>query len=218
MGKDKAKNFVVVKERVSAKVAGWKSKLLLQAGRTTLVKFVATSFPQYYMQSYLFPVGWCKDVNRILKNFWLGLSPDKTHDYMSKAWTTICQPKSQGGLGLRCMGEINQAFIQKLAWLLLSKLDFLWVQLLKAKYFPNSNLLDATPRPSASLVWQGICKVLDTLRNNIYFIPRNGSTIHIRKDPWIPCLTDYCPVWHEVAPKWIIFGLFLIWVLLSFSN
>lgn len=84
IGKDKAKNFVVVKERVSAKVAGWKSKLLLQAGRTTLIKFVATSFPQYYMQSYLVPVGWCKDVNRILKNFWWGLSPDKTHNYMSK--------------------------------------------------------------------------------------------------------------------------------------
>lgn len=32
MGKDKARNYALVKERVDSKVAGWKAKVLSQAG------------------------------------------------------------------------------------------------------------------------------------------------------------------------------------------
>lgn len=68
---------------------------------------------------------------------------------------------------------------------------------MKAKYFPNPTLLEAGPRPSASLIWQSITKVLTTFRDNIYFIPENGSVISIREDPWIPWLFDHRPVWNE---------------------
>lgn len=95
------------------------------------------------------------------------------------------------------MEEINKAFIQRLAWLVLSKPDLLWVRILKAKYFPTTTVLGAGPRPRASLIWQGIAKVLNSLRDNICFIPGNGSAISIREDLWIPWLSNHRPVWID---------------------
>lgn len=45
MCKDKVRNFAVIKERLNSKMVGWKSKILSQAGRTTLIKSVVTSLP-----------------------------------------------------------------------------------------------------------------------------------------------------------------------------
>lgn len=47
IGRAKKKAFEEVKAKVLSKVAGWKVKALSQAGRTTLIKAVATSMPLY---------------------------------------------------------------------------------------------------------------------------------------------------------------------------
>ncbi|KAB1217069.1 hypothetical protein CJ030_MR4G021252 [Morella rubra] len=117
-GRDKTKHFQVVKDRIHSKLVGWKSKALSQAGRTTLIKFVATSIPQYFTQSLQFPAGWCFQVDKLLKDFWWGFSPTKKCNYTPKAWMSICQPKPMGG-GIRCMEDINFAFLQKLAGIFL---------------------------------------------------------------------------------------------------
>lgn len=62
--------FEEVKARVLAKVAGWKVRALSQAGRTTLIKSMATARPIYCMLSFLLPMGWCAEIDRILKDFW----------------------------------------------------------------------------------------------------------------------------------------------------
>lgn len=73
-GKDKSKHFAEIKERIQSKVSGWKSKILSQSGKTILIKSVATSLPQYYMQSLHFPIGWCYQVDKILKRLLVGSS------------------------------------------------------------------------------------------------------------------------------------------------
>lgn len=163
----------MVKDRIQSKLAGWKSKALSQVGRTTLIKSVATALPQYYMQSLHFPVGWCSQVDKFLKDFWWGFPSSKNRNYTPKAWLAICQPKTMGGLGLRCMRDINEAFLQKLGWNILTKPHSLWVRVLKAKYFQNCSFFTAESTLGSSLVWQGICKVKEALRDSLCYIPRN---------------------------------------------
>lgn len=112
-GRDKAKHFSLVKERIQSKLSGWKCKTLSQAGLTTLFKSVVTTLPQYFMQSLHFPAGWCSQVDKLVKDFWWGFPTNKSHNYTPKAWHSICQPKLFGGLGIRRIKEINLAFSAK---------------------------------------------------------------------------------------------------------
>lgn len=61
-----------IKERFLQKISGWKAKVLSQAGRTMLVKAVASAIPSYLLSFYSMPNSWCKDMDRDLKKIWWG--------------------------------------------------------------------------------------------------------------------------------------------------
>lgn len=65
---------------------------------------------------------------------------------------------------------------------------------MKAKYYPQSSLLAAGAKAGSSIMCQGVSRVLCSLRDNIYFLPRNGSSVSILEDPWIPTATEFCPI------------------------
>lgn len=45
-------------------------RVLSQAGRTTLIRAVATTIPLCCISIFLLPKGWCEEIDRILKDFW----------------------------------------------------------------------------------------------------------------------------------------------------
>lgn len=149
------------------------------------------------MHSLHLSAGWCSKVDKTFKDFWWGHPTKKSRNYTPKAWHVICQPKQLGGLGIRCMKEINSAFLQKLGWNILTKPDQLWVKLLKAKYFPHTPFLHSVSKPGASLVWHGISKVVETLKFHLCYLPRNGATFSIRQDPWIPLQLGFTLEWLQ---------------------
>ncbi|GLT44686.1 hypothetical protein SLA2020_185710 [Shorea laevis] len=50
---------------------------------------------------------------------------------------------------------MNQAFLAKLGWRILTEPDALWVQVVKAKYFPNCGFLEAKCKAGLSHTWSG---------------------------------------------------------------
>lgn len=103
------------------------------------------------------------------------------------------QLKLHGSLGISRLEEFNLPFIQKLAWNALNHQEAIWAQVLKAKYFPHSSLLAVDPKQRASLIWQGLSRVLNMLKENICFLPCNGATIGILTDPWISTKDGHRP-------------------------
>jgi hypothetical protein len=49
MHRRKQDSFIEIKDRIFAKITGWKARLLSQATMTTLVKSVANAIPTYLM-------------------------------------------------------------------------------------------------------------------------------------------------------------------------
>ncbi|KAG2693965.1 hypothetical protein I3760_08G119300 [Carya illinoinensis] len=49
----KKAHFEIIQQRITQKLAGWKAKLFSQAGRTTLIKSVASSMPSYMMSTLI---------------------------------------------------------------------------------------------------------------------------------------------------------------------
>lgn len=186
MGNLEKKSFEEIKDSVLSKVAGWKGRALSQAGRTTLIKTVVTTMPIYCMSTFILPKGWCEEIDRLLKDFWWGFPIQKTRNYMPRAWDAICLPKEADGLGLRRLFEVNKALIAKLERKLFREPESLWVKTVKNKYKVSNPYLLTESGGYSSWVWCGILKVLPLLTEGLSLLPRNGATVNLRFDPWLP--------------------------------
>jgi hypothetical protein len=77
------------------------------------------------------------------------------------------------------------AMLSRQAWRLLTYPDSLCGQVLKAKYFPHSNILHCTYQYGSSYTWRSILKGVELLKGLIWRIG-NGENVNIWEDPWIP--------------------------------
>ncbi|GKU88221.1 hypothetical protein SLEP1_g2511 [Rubroshorea leprosula] len=71
-GRSKKDNLKFVVVKIQKKLAHWKKNLLSQASREVLIKAVAMAIPTFTMSCFLFPMGVCREINRLIKDFWWG--------------------------------------------------------------------------------------------------------------------------------------------------
>jgi hypothetical protein len=67
---------------ILALIKGWKAKTLSQVGRLVLIKSVAATLPSYAMSTFLLPLSFCNELDRILKNFWWGFPAKSLESYL----------------------------------------------------------------------------------------------------------------------------------------
>lgn len=103
-------------------------------------------------------------------------------------------PKGFGGMGFRDLRLVNQALLAKQAWRLIFYPESLCARVLKAKYFPNGNLLDTVTAGDASPSWRGIEHGLDLLKHGVVHRVGDGKSIRIWRDNWIPRAHGMKPV------------------------
>ena len=99
----------------------------------------------------------------------------------------LIKSKCHGGMGFRDLRIFNQALLARRAWRLLQFPDSLAARILKARYYPNGHLIDAVFfSGNTSPTWRAVEYGLELLKRGIICRVRNGSSIHIWCDQWIP--------------------------------
>jgi hypothetical protein len=97
-------------------------------------------------------------------------------------WDKLVLPKGLGGMGFKDLRLMNQALLGRQAWRLVAFPDSLCARVLKAKYYPNSRLLDRAPAGDASQTWRAIEYGLELLKQGVIHRIGNGKSTQIWRD------------------------------------
>ncbi|KAJ1285997.1 hypothetical protein BS78_03G320500 [Paspalum vaginatum] len=193
IGSSKKKTFEYIKKKVWSRIQGWQEKLLSKAGKEILVKAVAQSIPTYAMSCFDLTKGLCDELSNIIGRYWWS-QQDKMNKIHWLSWEKLTRSKKKGGLGFRDLHLFNLALLSRQVWRLLTNPDTLCGQVLKARYFPNSNILQCVPKASISYAWRSILRGAELLKDGIIWRIGNGESVRILEDPWLPRGTTRRPI------------------------
>lgn len=80
------------------------------------------------------------------------------------------------------------SFLMKVAFQFVTKVDVLWVRVLRAKYRVNEICPTSIERQGCSYVWRSLSKIWSVFREQITWSVGNGDTVDLFHDDWIPPL------------------------------
>ncbi|KAK6115460.1 hypothetical protein DH2020_007729 [Rehmannia glutinosa] len=155
--------FASIKDKIWAKLQGWKERHLSQAGKEILIKSIIQSIPTFAMSCFKLPDIILDDIQKMATNYWWGSSSDKKKLHWV-SWDNLSIDKSRGGLGFRNFRAFNLSMLSKQAWRLLTNPSSLLSWVFKAKYYPNCDFMAASLGSRSSWSWRSILDTKPLLR------------------------------------------------------
>ena len=183
-GRSKKLVFSSLLDRIWKKLQGWKEKLLSRAGKEILLKAVIQAIPTYLMGVYKLPGGIIQQIHSAMARFWWGNS-DTQRKVHWKSWEFMSTLKCFGGMGFKDLSVFNDSLLCRQAWRLTRHPHSLFGRVMKAKYFPTCDFLDAPLGNSNSYSWRSIWSSKALLKEGIVWRVGNGTNINIWDDPWL---------------------------------
>ena len=105
-------------------------------------------------------------------------------------WDTLCESKRDGGMGFRDLSSFNLAMLGKQVWRIIQQPNSLLSRILKAKYFPICDVIEAKPNPSASFTWKSIMGSIELVKRGIIWHIGDGTSVSIWNDRLVLLIED----------------------------
>ncbi|CAN1279753.1 Uncharacterized mitochondrial protein AtMg00310 [Linum perenne] len=183
--KSKKETFRFLEDRVTTRLHSWKRQSLSPAGVHTLLTSVISGLPVHIMSCYRVSNTVCSALDALMSKFWWGEVGDQ-RKIKWRSWKKLCTPQDDGGLGFRDFQSFNQALLAKQSWRILTEPNLLLSRVLKGRYFPSSNFLNATKRSHPSWGWQSILFGRDLLLPGLIWQIGLHTRLYVLERPWIP--------------------------------
>ncbi|KAL0406460.1 UNVERIFIED_CONTAM: putative mitochondrial protein [Sesamum latifolium] len=184
--------FANIRDRVWQRISGWHEKLLSQAGREVLLQSIIQAIPTYAMSCFKLPDSLLKEIQSLMARFWWSSNGSNKIHWIS--WQKLCDSKLFGGIGFRRLHLFNLAMLCKQLWRILKSPDCLISRVLRPRYFPSGNVLEANLGHRPSFTWRSIFSAMDIFKAGCRWRVGSGSTIKVWNDPWLPRPACFKPI------------------------
>uniref|UniRef100_A0A803R596 Reverse transcriptase zinc-binding domain-containing protein n=1 Tax=Cannabis sativa TaxID=3483 RepID=A0A803R596_CANSA len=192
VGRNKNAVLGFLKEKMKKRISSWEGKFLSRAGKEVLIKSVVQSLPSYAMNVFLFPIGTCNELERMMASFWWKSKRANNNGsgIVWMNWDKMTRSKTAGGMGFRNLRDFNLAMLGKQGWRLLFRHDSLVSKVFKARYYPQGDYLSAELGSNPSFIWSSIFAAKDTVKLGLRKGIGSGLIVQITTDPWLPSLDN----------------------------
>lgn len=109
-----------------------------------------------------------------MARFWWGSSASNRKIH-GKSWESLCTLKCFGGLGFRDLTVSNDALLGRQAWRLSREPTSLFARVMKAKYYPQCDFLQASLGVSCTYSWKSIWSSKALLKEGSIWRVGNGE-------------------------------------------
>jgi hypothetical protein len=165
-----------ISDRIMSKIVGW-HKLMSYARKEVMIKVVLQAIPNYSMCCFLLSKETCQKIISFIAQFRWKESLDKKAIHWL-AWNKIARPKSIRGMGFRDLHLFKLALLGKQGWRLLTQPQSLLAQVLRSRYYPNSDFMTVNPPKTASKTWRAILAGRQALVEIGVLAPVGNSHLH----------------------------------------
>jgi hypothetical protein len=137
------------------------------------------------MSVFLLPRALCLEINSLMRKFWWGAKENGSKvNWMS--WGRMGRSKAMGGMGFRDFNSFNKALLAKQIWRLWENPSSLVAQIMQAKYYPTSSVLEANMGRRISFAWRSILSSRELVKEGLVWRVGNGRKVRIWEDRWLP--------------------------------
>lgn len=143
-------HYAPLLSHITCLIQGWSRKSLSYAGKVELIRAVIQGIANFWMSIFPLPQSVLDTIIATCRNFLWGKA-DGGKIKPLVAWSEVCTPKKEGGLGLFNLKDWNIALLSCILWDLHSKKDSLWVRLVHHYYFKGGNVWDFISSSSDSV-------------------------------------------------------------------
>ncbi|GAV75837.1 hypothetical protein CFOL_v3_19313, partial [Cephalotus follicularis] len=142
------------------------------------------SMQVFWCRTFILPVSMVKKCESIIRSFlWFGVGDAKTAGKV--AWAKVCQPKEEGGLGIKSMQTWNKAAILQLGWEIVIKKESMWVRWCNVVLLRNIRFWAVKISSTSSWCWRNVLRLRECLVRNLLYSIGDGSATALWLDPWI---------------------------------
>lgn len=174
--------FKPLLQKVDNKLHAWKARLLSPAGKIILIKSVMEVLAIYHMSTTAIHKSVLDQIQSKCVQFFWGKPGKKSICFVR--WSKLTAPRSEGGLGIRCLHMLNRAMVLKAMWKLISGHDALWVQLVAEKYHQSTSFWCARYPQKCTRLWRAILENRCVMANYTRWLLGDGLTCPAYGQPW----------------------------------
>ncbi|KAG7594499.1 Reverse transcriptase zinc-binding domain [Arabidopsis thaliana x Arabidopsis arenosa] len=181
-------------EKMVKRFNSWAASFLSYAGRLLLIKSVIYGLVNFWSSAFILPKACLKKMESLCARFLWSGSIDSFRG-AKVAWSQVCYPKEEGGLGLRRLDAWNSTLCLKLVWLLFSGSGSLWVAWHHHHHIKGSSFWSLKASATDSWNWKSLLLLRPLAEQFLVCNVRNGKTASFWFDNW-----------HQLGPLFKLAG------------
>lgn len=185
-------DFLLLVEKIRSRISSWMGRFLSFGGRLQLIQSVITSLANFWLSAFRLPAACLKEIEHLCSAFlWSG--PALNTNKAKVAWSEVCKPKEEGGLGIRPLKEVNTVSCLKLIWRLLTAKNSLWVSWIQVHLIRKGSFWTVKENTQlGSWMWGKILKYRSIAKGFYRVSVKNGKQTSFWHEAWsdLGCLMD----------------------------